>query len=528
MLKFHSVLKSSRAAIDLASIMVGVIIIGLIGGVIAATVFAVIPWSQDKAAKQQLEAIATAENAQYGKSSEGNSKPFYGDSATLAAGGWLQQGENYCVVTPDEDKQSYKAAVKSASGKVFVSTNKAPNPVEAVTGETTCIGVGTGTGGSTPEVGNPTNPTAVNFLPSNMGTAAHMVVNKNNKLYSWGNNIYGQLGDGTTVNKKAPASVQDGRFTQITSNLNFTVALQDDNTLWAWGRNDSDWLNVGSVGNIVTPTKVIVAGTPLAGKTIKQISASNSFYYVLTSDNEVYKSTVRFGTKVNFAGTSLVGKEIVKLATDVDSDAYFLLSSEGKVYGGGDGRNYVQADRDGTIHTAPFHEIQTTNSTMAGKFITDIAVGGNTVRVLTSDNKLYGWGDNSTGQLGYAGRYLLVPTETSLVNTPLAGKTMISLAAGSGHTLVLTDEGKVYSAGSNTAGERGSSSATVAAPYIAVETANTPMADQKIVAVSAGKASSYALDSNGKLYAWGVNVSGQMGNGTTTTQKLPIEVTFAE
>ena len=53
----NHVFKNEDGAIDLASIMVGVIVVGLIGGVIAATVFAVIPWAQDNAAKQQLDSL---------------------------------------------------------------------------------------------------------------------------------------------------------------------------------------------------------------------------------------------------------------------------------------------------------------------------------------------------------------------------------------------------------------------------------------------------------------------------------------
>jgi hypothetical protein len=49
-------------AIDLASIMVGVLVIGIIAGVISATVFAVVPWSQDNAAKSNLDSIHTAES----------------------------------------------------------------------------------------------------------------------------------------------------------------------------------------------------------------------------------------------------------------------------------------------------------------------------------------------------------------------------------------------------------------------------------------------------------------------------------
>jgi hypothetical protein len=65
---------STRGAIDLASIMVGVLVIGIIGGVIAAMVFAVIPWSQDSAAKQTLSAVRDAESVWYPQSAEENAE----------------------------------------------------------------------------------------------------------------------------------------------------------------------------------------------------------------------------------------------------------------------------------------------------------------------------------------------------------------------------------------------------------------------------------------------------------------------
>lgn len=143
MFKLHQVLKSSRAAIDLASIMVGIIVIGLIGGVIAATVFAVIPWSQDKAAKQQLDSIASAQNAYRGlstdktaglKDTETNptdasdanqvvlNSSFTG-SKGLEKNGLLASSDKYCTV-PTVNGSDYNAYVVSSSGKVFASTSK--------------------------------------------------------------------------------------------------------------------------------------------------------------------------------------------------------------------------------------------------------------------------------------------------------------------------------------------------------------------------------------------------------------------
>lgn len=72
MLKLRKVLFSTRAAVDLASVMVGVIIIGIIGGIVAATIFAIIPWAQDQQAKANLDAVKQAQNVYAGLAATGD------------------------------------------------------------------------------------------------------------------------------------------------------------------------------------------------------------------------------------------------------------------------------------------------------------------------------------------------------------------------------------------------------------------------------------------------------------------------
>ena len=116
-------------AIDLASIMVGIIVIGLIGGVIAATVFAVIPWAQDNAAQQQLDSIHTAQNAYFGLSADpsralaaGEQRNSFINSAGLETSGLLTSGSTYCTV-PTNGGKGYEAFAKSSSGTIFKATN---------------------------------------------------------------------------------------------------------------------------------------------------------------------------------------------------------------------------------------------------------------------------------------------------------------------------------------------------------------------------------------------------------------------
>jgi type II secretory pathway pseudopilin PulG len=137
-------------AIDLASIMVGIIVIGLIGGVIAATVFAVIPWAQDNAAKQQLDSVASAESAYIGLSTDGGTQqsfvsltankitaPAPGSDVLFDATGLNTNGTKLSVVAAGSGNGAhYGAAVKSASGKVFYISDTKTQPTNGTTAPT--------------------------------------------------------------------------------------------------------------------------------------------------------------------------------------------------------------------------------------------------------------------------------------------------------------------------------------------------------------------------------------------------------
>ena len=137
----NEIFRNEKGAMDLSSIMVGVLVIGLIGGVIAATVFAVIPWTQDNAAKQQIVSLHSAQNAYFGLSSSPSSvlpasaprNSFY-DSPGLELAGLMTQSDSYCTV-PINGGREYDAYSKSNSGKIFKSTNGNKTAVALAPGE---------------------------------------------------------------------------------------------------------------------------------------------------------------------------------------------------------------------------------------------------------------------------------------------------------------------------------------------------------------------------------------------------------
>jgi len=128
---------AEHGVIDLASIMVGVIIVGILSAGIVATVFALIPFTQDKAAEQALGAVSTAESVQYSFSS-GDGAGVYVELDALTSG---VAGDNAAdeVLLQDSaqifiesDGMTYTAYSVSPTGKLFSIDNTGSKPVPAV------------------------------------------------------------------------------------------------------------------------------------------------------------------------------------------------------------------------------------------------------------------------------------------------------------------------------------------------------------------------------------------------------------
>lgn len=133
-----AVLRNAAGAIDLASIMVGVLVIGIIGGVISATVFAVIPWSQNEAAKATLSSVRTAEAAfsaanssTFGNLTElqapltfsmGSGAPRQPAASVTAMGAPLLPVSDQ-PLTVIADSSGWAAAATSATGAIYYASS---------------------------------------------------------------------------------------------------------------------------------------------------------------------------------------------------------------------------------------------------------------------------------------------------------------------------------------------------------------------------------------------------------------------
>jgi alpha-tubulin suppressor-like RCC1 family protein len=150
-----------------------------------------------------------------------------------------------------------------------------------------------------------------------------------------------------------------------------------------------------------------------------------------------------------------------------------------------------------------------------------IAAGQKFSMALTSDGRLFAWGDNSAGQLGTGtlGGSSRLPKQVTMPDAAA----VVAIAAGTRHALAVTALGHVYGWGQNNHGETGTGTVSTA---VATPTLVPMPAGVTPVAVAGGEGYSLALTSAGSVLAWGLNGHGQLGNGTTDKTLIALTPVF--
>jgi alpha-tubulin suppressor-like RCC1 family protein len=251
-----------------------------------------------------------------------------------------------------------------------------------------------------------------------------------------------------------------------------TIALRKDGSVWAWGYN-----NDGQIG-----------------------------------DN----TTTQRASAVNVSTLS----GIVAVA----AGAYhsLALDSGGHVWAWGLNSSGQCGDNTTTERKAPV-EVQKSNGsggTTALTNIVAICAGGYHNLALDSSGNVWAWGLNSNGQLGDGST-----TQRNMAEeiTSLSGVAVQGLYAGEYHSMLVTTTGAVMAWGSNSNGQVGDGTTTQRNSPVSISFSG--IGSNTILALSGGAEHTVALGSDGTVWTWGYNSSGQLGNGTTTQSNSPVHLT---
>ena len=151
--------------------------------------------------------------------------------------------------------------------------------------------------------------------------------------------------------------------------------------------------------------------------------------------------------------------------------------------------------------------------------IVAVSAGTDSGYAVAGDGSVWAWGANGFGQLGNGS------TTPSLVPLKVPGLTdIVSVSAGDGYVLALRSDGSVVAWGDNADGQIGAAASTnPQLTPIAVDTLGGT-ANTRVVSLSAGQSTGYAVLADGRMAAWGDGTRGALGNGGTASSNTPIEV----
>jgi len=150
-----------------------------------------------------------------------------------------------------------------------------------------------------------------------------------------------------------------------------------------------------------------------------------------------------------------------------------------------------------------------------------ISAGSSHSLAVTTQGRVYAWGANGLGQLG-DGTYYYRSTPT-LIHVPnlQSGETIAQVTAGDSHSLAVTSQGRMYAWGSNGSRQLGDGTTTSRNTPTLINFRNL-QSGETIAHISAGSNHSLAVTTQERLYAWGSNWAGQLGDGTNTNRNTPL------
>ena len=258
------------------------------------------------------------------------------------------------------------------------------------------------------------------------------VVDSGGKAYCWGNGTHGTLGNGLTAISNVPVAVSMSgvlagkTIKQISVGSRHVCAVASDDRAYCWGMNSSGQLGNNSTSNANVPVAVSTSGV-LAGKTIKQITASDFHTCAIASDGEAYcwggntdgqlgnNSTNQSNVPVTVlppqGAIPLLGGQFKQISAEGGNRTCAIAYGD-RAYCWGEGRYGGLGNNSTTNSRRPV--AVSMSGVLAGKTIKQISSGAYRTCVIASDNQIYCWGRNNHGQFGDGNTVdSLVPTATS-------------------------------------------------------------------------------------------------------------------
>lgn len=327
-------------------------------------------------------------------------------------------------------------------------------------------------------------------------------------------------------------------FSKVSCGGTHIIALSHDNKIYTWGTNSFGQLGNGSYQKQQTPSIITISTNEYLDINCKYISAGYSTSSFITESGRIYScgatSNGRLGIENDPKDTTCNIPTKVKhdfIATKICSGStnQIALSNDRQIYTWGS-KYYCGFNTDVDI-------LYPTKILGDIKF-NDIAigVGGYHIITLSLAGNIYTWGHNEVGQLGFG---VGEGTSQNEFQEPCYElPTMIedtknilikSISGGWGHSAILSFAGNVYMCGRNIRGQVGFDPLICKKnkqqfPYIGKFTLLDGLVHENIDKVVCGGEHSAAITKEGKLYLWGDNSCHQLCTHSNEYTYIPEKV----
>jgi uncharacterized repeat protein (TIGR02543 family) len=370
-------------------------------------------------------------------------------------------------------------------------------------------------------------------------------------LFTWGSNTYGQLGDGTTWDRLVPVNTtlefdlgEAETIVQMSLGGYHSSALTSLGRIFTWGSNQSGRLGIGqdfeTVSNRVSPTDITEKFNLSQNEKIIQVAFTMSHSAALTSTGRVFTwghngngqlgdgtliaSNVPIDITANF--TDLALNDII---TSISLGRFHssAVSSNGQVFMWGN-NFYSQLGNGNTTQLTTPTNITSRFTLNSDEKVDALSLGENHSAARTSTGRMFTWGRNNFGQLGDGSTTSTIrnaPTNITLRFSLSTNETITSISLGQNHSSALTSTGRVFVWGRNSFGQIGDSSTTNRSFPTLITTRFSLSTGERVTALSLGNDYSSALSSTGQVFTWGLNLSAQLGDGSTTQRTTPTVIT---
>jgi hypothetical protein len=331
----------------------------------------------------------------------------------------------------------------------------------------------------------PANAAGNKYIAVGAGYASSCGLTDLGKVYCWGYNHYGNLGDGTEIERHTPVAVMSAlKFVQLSVGDEHSCALTSTGAAYCWGYNYLGQVGNNSESNALVP--VAVSG----GLRFSKISVGDYLACGIIGGQGQGRGRVRPDARPGRGGS---------------------IGADAAAYCWGYNRNGQLGDGTTTNRSTP---VRATNMAFAS-----IVPAYQSTCGLTAASAAFCWGRNQNGQLG-DGTTIDKSTPTAVKG----GLKFTALVAGEYHMCALISTGAAYCWGDNHDGQLGDGTT------IDKSTPTAVTGGLKFASIWSGSYSysTCGLTSTGVAYCWGANDDGQLGDGTEDTDRLtPVLVNTA-